>query len=300
MARWLSLMLVCSGCSPLIYLAAGGGPDDVLSLPIGSPVRGTTTGAHDDYDPRCAGDQEATDMAYAFEAPESGRYRVRVRGTYDVVVAVYDAERLLACNDDHDEATTAQILVELERGREYTVVVDGWAGAHGQYVVVAEHHPRSAEPVAPPRPTGEDPPVEDHAALAARCREAPALFAGETQGVLIPTDAHAVVSCGAGGRGPEAIYRLVVESPADLVVALTSELDAVVELRRGCAQDPQVIACVDDAPDARHTGLSAALEPGTYFLFVDSYAPDAGGPFHLEVELTPREAAHDQQQDQTP
>ena len=87
----------------------------------------------------------------------------------------------------------------------------------------------------------------------------------------------------------QAIYRVVLESRSEVVVAVTSDLDAVVELRRGCSEGHEALACVDDDPDARHTGLSVVLGPGEYFLLVDSYSPDAGGPFHLEVSITPQD-----------
>ena len=131
MARWIPLLLVCSGCSPLIYAVAGG-VDDVDSLTLGTPAHGTTASAHDDYDPRCSGDHEAADMAYTLDVPESGRYAIRARATYDVVLAVYEGETLVGCNDDHDEASVARLVVALETGRQYTVVVDGWGGAEGQ------------------------------------------------------------------------------------------------------------------------------------------------------------------------
>jgi hypothetical protein len=286
---WLCLTVICSGCSPLIYLAAGGGPDEALPLTLGTPVRGSTAGAQNDYESRCSGQRGANDMEYTLMVREEGRYAFGVRADYDVVIAIYDDERLIACNDDHDARSTARFMTDLEAGRRYRVVVDGFGGAEGQYVLVAEARPRADEPVSPEAPTGEGPQAEDSAALQARCETAPRLESGRADGVLIPTDAHAVVSCAAGGRGPEAIYRVVLESRSEVVVAVTSDLDAVVELRRGCSEGHEALACVDDDPDARHTGLSAVLDPGEYFLLVDSYSPDAGGPFHLEVSITPQD-----------
>ena len=232
-------------------------------------------------------------MAYTLDVPESGRYAIRARATYDVVLAVYEGETLVGCNDDHDEASVARLVVALETGRQYTVVVDGWGGAEGQYVLAVDHRPDERLPVGPTPPSGEDPPTEDTAAVAARCESAPILGAGETDGILIPTDAHAVVSCGAGGRGPEAIYRLVLDGPVELGVEVTSEVDTIVELRRGCTDGHEVLACVDDTPDARHSGFRQVVEPGTYFLVVDSYSPDAGGAFHIEVWMAPQDVVAD-------
>jgi hypothetical protein len=182
-------------------------------------------------------------------------------------------------------------VVDLEEGKRYLVVVDGWGGAEGDFVLAVDERPPVDVPIGPTPPTGDEPPEEDVAALTARCAEAPLLTEGETEGVLIPTDAHAVTECAAGGRGPEAIYRLELEGPAHVEIEVRSDsVDAIVELRRGCTGEAaEVVACVDDAPDERHTGLSADLEAGSYVLLVDSYAPDVGGAFVLEMHITPSE-----------
>jgi hypothetical protein len=282
---------MCVGCSPLIYVAMGGAPDDVDAIALATPIHGTTLGSHDDFDPRCAGDFRAPDAAYVLEVPRDGRYSVRARATFDVVLAVYEGEHLVACNDDHDERSIARLVVDLEASTRYLVVVDGWGGAEGDFVLAVDERPPADVAIGPTPPSGDGPPEEDEAALAARCTEAPLLAEGATEGVLIPTDAHAVTRCGAGGRGPEAIYRLELEGPARVEMEVRSEsVDAIVELRRGCSgDDAEVVACVDDAPDQHHTALAADLDAGSYVLLVDSYAPDAGGAFVLETTITPRE-----------
>ncbi|MBW2463752.1 MAG: hypothetical protein JRH11_19025 [Deltaproteobacteria bacterium] len=288
------------GCSPLIYLASGGGPDDVQPLGVDAQVQGTTDGGHDDFAPRCAGNEEAPDAAYALEVPRTGRYLIGVQADYDAVVAIYQGDRLLACNDDHEVARRAQVVVELEARRRYIVVVDGWGGDHGDFeLAVHARDSRSAAGDRGLRPNTA-PPAEDVAALEARCAAAETLAPGRTGGVLIPSESHAVVGCGAGGRGPEAVYRVEVDGPTRFDVEVTSELDAVVELRRGCSTDHQVLACVDDAPDPMHTGLSADLMPGeNYFLIIDSYAVDAGGTFEIEATFTPRDGPQDSPQSST-
>jgi hypothetical protein len=48
-----------------------------------------------------------------------------------------------------------------------------------------------------------------------------------------------------------------------------------------------VIACVDDAPDVRHTALTTTLEPGTYYLILDTFEPGTAGSWELDVSLIP-------------
>lgn len=287
------LAVLGTGCSPIIYVLAGGGPDDVPDIEVGAAFSGTTDGSRDDHAPRCAGPDPAPDAAHRLVVPAPGRYLVQVQASYDAVVAVYHEDAMVACNDDHEGAAQAQVVVDLDPARTYLVVVDGWGGSHGEYRLIVAPRPPPLEADARNLLTGADaPPREDEAALEARCTSAEALPRGLSMGVLIPSDAHAVVGCGAGGRGPEAIYRVEVTQPVRLDIAVTSEVDAVVELRRGCSTDHEVLACVDDAPDPHHTGLSADLSPGEmYFLIIDSYAPDAGGPFELDATFTPRDAA---------
>ncbi len=289
MTRFVPLLALCVGCSPLIYAAMGGAPDETVAIALGEPVHGTTYGAHDDFDPQCSGDLLAPDVAYGLEVPASGRYGIRARATFDIVIAVYEGESMIACNDDHEARDEARLVVDLEAGKRYLVVVDGWGGGEGDFVLAVDARPPAPAPDGPPPVPGDEPPVEDATALASRCASAPPLAEGQTQGVLIPTDADAVTACGGGGRGPEALYRLELASAATLEVEVTTDsVDAIVELRRGCAtaEGAEVIACVDDDPDAQHSGLSADLEPGSYLLLVDSYAPDLGGAFTLRTHIT--------------
>ncbi|RLB52271.1 MAG: hypothetical protein DRJ42_15345 [Deltaproteobacteria bacterium] len=293
----LTGLLGAPGCSPLIYLASGGGPDEVQPLGVDAPVLGTTHGSHDDYAPRCAGAEETPDAAYALEVRRAGRYLVGVQADFDAVVAIYDGDRLLACNDDHEVARRAQVIVLLEARRRYIVVVDGWGGDEGRFELAVHARDTESAAVDLDLQPNSAPQAEDVAALEARCSSAESLAPGRTEGVLIPSESHAVVGCGAGGRGPEAVYRVEVDRPTRLDVEITSELDAVVELRRGCSTGHQVLACVDDAPDPMHTGLSADLLPEeSYFLIIDSYAVDAGGTFEIEATFTLRDGPQDSPQ----
>jgi hypothetical protein len=63
--------------------------------------------------------------------------------------------------------------------------------------------------------------------------------------------------------------------------------DTVVYVRRaGCCG--QEVACNDDA-DGRHTSVvqAPALDPGTYYIFVDGATPGAAGAFTVDIFATP-------------
>lgn len=78
-----------------------------------------------------------------------------------------------------------------------------------------------------------------------------------------------------GGRGPERVYTFTLAEPAR-IIATSEGFDTVLYLREATC-DGIEIACEDDIAETnRGSRLSAALEPGTYFLFLDAYDADVG------------------------
>ena len=285
MVRSVATMLLVSGCSPVAWLFVHDGPEEVGTISVGRPVTSSTVHAPDRTDLPCGEPAGGGEEAWIFVAPETRGYRVRVDAEYDSVVAVREGDsdgEDLACNDDFGDEATSQVTVQLERGERYAIVVDGFRDRRGSYrleVAPVETPVRAAAGPARAR--------EDTDALEHRCREAPALADGNARGTLSPEPADAIVSCGRGGPGGEVIFRVDVASRSTLQVRERSDFDAILELREGCSTDHRVIACVDDAPDVRHTALTTNLEPGTYYLILDSFEPGTGGSFELDVSLIP-------------
>ena len=174
----------------------------------------------------------------------------------------------------------------MQQGEDYSVIVDGYSDGEGTYslwVRRAGITPPSGDGTPPPPEGGA---VEDVAAMQVACAQGTTLAEGRTTGTLIPTENPAVLSCGAGGRGPDAIYVVTVRGPTAVHLREESELDAVVELRAGCTAPHEVLACADDAPDSQHTGFDVSLDTGTYYLIVSAYDPGVGGAFTLDLDLT--------------
>ena len=90
-------------------------------------------------------------------------------------------------------------------------------------------------------------------------------------------------SCGAGGR--EVVYRVVVDRPVRATFSTVDDgtnFDTVLALRAGCGLEAAELGCNNnvDADDQR-AQLTVSLEPGVWFLVVDSGV--GGGDFVLHT-----------------
>lgn len=96
-----------------------------------------------------------------------------------------------------------------------------------------------------------------------------------------------------GGRGPEAIHRLILSSRSRVV--LTTDLpgtpdqaDTVLYVRRDCADDTSepLEACNDDVePHNGASRLDLTLDRGTYYVFVDTFL--TGTSYEVLATVTP-------------
>ena len=102
-------------------------------------ITGTTTGFNDDYDEVCPySGSTAPDVVYTFVAPCDLHVNIDLFGsTYDTKVFVYDENlALVACNDDFYPDYVSMIEgMPVQNGVQYFVVIDGYSGAFGDYVL---------------------------------------------------------------------------------------------------------------------------------------------------------------------
>lgn len=92
--------------------------------------------------------------------------------------------------------------------------------------------------------------------------------------------------------GSDSILRLEVPTRADYRIELvpTGGGDAVLYLRRACADATSEVACDDDSAAGFGSRLDLTLDPGDYFLVLDSFRDDEGpdgrcGEMDLSVTL---------------
>lgn len=94
-----------------------------------------------------------------------------------------------------------------------------------------------------------------------------------------------------GDGAPELVYALTVERRQLVTVAVEQRgnYDGAVYIRSGTCEDPGAEvpqACNDDEGDTSHSRVSAPLDPGQYFIFVDGYGRNRG---HFSMTVTARD-----------
>jgi len=116
----------------------------VISLPYSGV--GTTVGYSDDYDEECPYTQSTSpDVVYRFTPEIDEVVDIDMLGSaYDTKIYVYDENlALVACNDDFYPDYTSKIeSLALMAGMDYYLVIDGYGGDAGDYVLnIVDYEP---------------------------------------------------------------------------------------------------------------------------------------------------------------
>jgi hypothetical protein len=110
----------------------------VVSLPVVDGT-GTTAGYNNDYDEICPfSGSTSPDVVYTVTPDADTSVDIDLLGSaYDTKLYVYDANlALVACNDDfHPDWTSKLENLPLMGGMQYYIIVDGYGGASGNYVI---------------------------------------------------------------------------------------------------------------------------------------------------------------------
>jgi hypothetical protein len=251
-------------------------------LPVAQLVRGDTNAGSDTQTPSCGSVPGSNDQVWTFTAPADGMYRLDVASEYDAVLALYGPSGELACNDDFTSTRDSRLEFTLRAGQSYRVVIDGYQGGQGAYQLQVTALTVSGQ-VLPTPPLPPPSSVEDIGALEGRCASAPILGSGRTNGSF-GSDSHARLSC-ALSPGSERIYREQVQQRARLGVQVQGQRQPAIELRSGCSRGHSVLIC--DPGRGSMAALATLLDPGTYYLVVDSRVSDGDDTFALDVSITP-------------
>jgi hypothetical protein len=119
---------------------------DAVLIGIPGSDSGTTAGYNDDYDEVCPySGSTAPDVVYTATPAADVLVDIDLLGsTYDTKLYVYDENlALVACNDDfYPDYVSKLEQVTLLGGVQYFIVIDGWNGDFGNYVItIVEFEP---------------------------------------------------------------------------------------------------------------------------------------------------------------
>lgn len=217
----------------------------------------------------CARSDAFLDVVFAFIVPELAnvRYDISARGVTPYVAATWHCgseEAELHCAGGAPQSRT---LYSIEPGT-YALVVRG--DRPGEVDVSVEFLD----------PTG---PCDDSILVTES-----GLYEGDTSDDSDVFNA----TCGGSARSPDELYRIEMETPFDLVAqVMEAPFDTVLHLRgEDCIDPGSELRCDDDGGEGLLSRIEQpGLEAGTYYLIMDGFGTGPGGPYSLQIDLTPAE-----------
>ncbi|MEM9188984.1 MAG: hypothetical protein AAGF12_07395 [Myxococcota bacterium] len=240
-------------------------------LTLGTPVNDTTANASDHRTPSCGSAAGSNDHVWQFVPETAGAYRFRVSAQYDSVVALFDAAgNELDCNDDQQQVSESEIVVRLEAGESYSVIVDGYQDANGAYRLVADRAPGPG-PNPGPNPNPNPPPTTGGVVQAGTPVQGSTVGAGDSH---TPT-------CGSPAGGGDNVWEFTPTQTTSFVVHVSAQYDSVVAV----VDDRGVeLACNDDESATSESEVIVGLQAGrVYRVVVDGYN-GAVGTYQLSVQ----------------
>lgn len=254
-------------------------------LTPGVTLRESTRGGVHLFSATCGGGAQGPEHVHKLTLDVPSRVRIRQRAEYDgslyVRAACEDASSELVCNDDYGGGGTSLVTARVMPGTYY-VFSDSYSRDHsGDYTLSVERY--------------DEPEPKSSHELCGEAERLPAVTSGLREIDTLYGASAFSGSCGGEGA-PELVLPIRVDAPSTLIALLEEpELNAVMYLRRACADASSELACyvaprIDRAGERESSPrpLMAPLERGTYFLFVDGYEPSDLGAATLRVLLAPR------------
>lgn len=213
---------------------------------------------------------------------------------FDSVLDLYlnSSATLVACSDDFCDIRSEIQNVTLFAGNTYYIVVDGFGGSCGDYLLNVTACPTTCNVPCPPGAIAEGEPSCFDGSVDtynAGCNSVPTTWTD------IPCSPTPVTMCGSYGNfvtnglqfRDTDWYRVVVGQPTTLVATVNGELSSVVailDLSAGCGA--LVERCpVQPGPPCAPISCSASVPAGTYFIFV-APANFSGSPCSARYTLT--------------
>ncbi|MFH1436164.1 MAG: MXAN_6577-like cysteine-rich protein [Pseudomonadota bacterium] len=246
----------------------------------GGRFTGNSTCAGDDYSGSCGG-SAGREIVFKFTLTKTQDIFISTQGTsFDTVLyvrrAACDTGTDSWCNDDeHDTWQSELNLVDLAAGTYY-VFLDGYfSSSHGDYVF--------------------DIYMTDPSFEGDRCGD-PEFFdvysVAELSGDTCPWywfDSNPdTVGCRGLDDGKDRVYYFIIEGSSETVTfSLCGEADwdTVLYVRDACADEDAEVVCDDDGCDGLQSTITADLDPGLYYLWVDGWNGSACGGYTVNVSM---------------
>lgn len=257
---------------------------DSCAAPIdvsgGGRFTGSTASASGDYEGTCGG-APGRDVVLRYTLAERTDVHINTFGaTFDTVlyVGTLCGGSTVGCNDDARDTLRSELTLLDQPAGVYYIILDGYsAGSSGNYAIDIYF---SAPTYVGGDACGEPKWIDIHAATTVTGNTCPPLW----------WDARDdAVACGRGGGGRDMVYYFVMQSTGAVTLdtCAGNDWDTILDLRRVC-NDPAAsarVTCNDDASGdcGVRSRITATLEPGVYYLWLDGYSSDACGSFTLTV-----------------
>lgn len=282
-------------------------PDIILqggdNIPTATPIpnlpfhgTGTTTGYTDDYDEMCPYGSSSPDVVYSYEAStDMSVYITLCNGSeYDTKLYVYENEYTpgipYACNDDACPDYVSKLIdVFFAAGNTYYIVIDGYGGQHGNYVLDIFELLECVDCPPGATPEGEQEchdDYEDH--TNGGCGSFPTVFGEVSCGETICGESGTFLYYGGPYRDSD-WYNFYLAEDREVTITAMAEFDMLVFIIEMGPEIPCVgyqILYSEFVPVCEEYSFSVNLTAGGYWIWV---APEAfegvpcGSPYYFTV-----------------
>lgn len=228
------------------------------------------------FQARCGGNARGPDRVYRLEVPQESRLQLHQESDYDGVIhfrrACAEAGTEVDCNDDAEDVQHARINAIVPAGT-YFVFTDGYApNAAGAYTLQAD-----LAPVAGGNTAGDT------------CADAQLLTPGtpvDGNTFQARDDVHS--PCAAAADGYDVVYRLNVTARSRVKLWFDSNdlrEQGTITVTRACDGAPLTQATCRPGAIGEARAYDQVLDPGNYYVIVDSAAPRRFGRFRLNSRV---------------
>ncbi len=238
--------------------SGGSNPPGGTQLVVGSPVTGTTIGSPDTRQLSCGAPTVGTpDVTYVFTPQETGTFIFHTQTDYDGTLEIFDGQSSLGCNDDDGSTRASRVTVQLQAGRSYAVVLDGFGSSQGTFTLGVDHP-------------------------GTQSASGGALAVGQTvQGTTMGAPDTIQLPCGASQPGtPDVTYTFTPTEDGTYTFRTQTDYDGVL----GVYENGASLGCNDDDQSTRSSRLSVQMSAGhTYQVVLDGFA---GGVGNYQLQAT--------------